>query len=741
MYLLTETAMGDSMNYEILSFEEVEDLKKERTLLSSRIEGTKRKLALEMKLRDAAQSIGRLYSPPSPRNSGEYGANGLPSRSIFGKSATSDALDKSDSELAVSQRKCEDLAQELWKLERRAQQISQRLLEHTSGVLQMTHKGLKKARKAPRASESIYDGHEFDDRSLYREPEHLDGWHGKGDANAMNVDALQTTERSLGELSERMHNMMMQSNPDQFVDPPPQPSGDGGPMIEAHLAYIQNGLDTVGSQPRAVAQAPGFESEWKQEITAINERVQGLVDRFGVTRAPTLPPPPSATKGEGLEEQLAYLQTGVDGLERRVDGLLEQKSILTTQIQQQRELNNKSDAERDGQIAGLNDQLEHVQKELEVSKREGKASQEELAQVMEQLDTMQRDGTSQEEAAAALVQAEGEVTRLQSVADSLQGEADARAEEVREARERAEQEVAQLEAAMQQLRNESDARVKEALDQRAQVEHELHEANEGRARAEENAERMQGELKELETQIVQVTTELTMVKAELDGAYGSRAERAAEVAANPEVQKEIDGLKTRNMELTEELAAFKGQQGGGDLQQRANTLEKELRETLDDYEAMTKASIEFEKERERFEGTIDDLRERCEKLETQLSEERINYMNMSSPGSSRDGGASETTSTMVLKNEFKKMMRDTRNENMKILKVSFCGGMVSFGFSPLTAHTGRARRTPADRRAAASPTQGTCPSDGQADVHPEWHPLMMMIAFCILSESNLRFTL
>lgn len=34
-------------------------------------------------------------------------------------------------------------------------------------------------------------------------------------------------------------------------------------------------------------------------------------------------------------------------------------------------------------------------------------------------------------------------------------------------------------------------------------------------------------------------------------------------------------------------------------------------------------------------------------------------------------GTYETTSTMVLKNEFKKMMRDTRIENMKILKVSY----------------------------------------------------------------------
>ncbi|KAJ5202634.1 hypothetical protein N7449_004713 [Penicillium cf. viridicatum] len=934
MYLLTETAIGDSTNYEVLSFEEVEELKKEVTLLSTRIQGTKRKLALETKLRDAAQSLGRLYSPPSPRSSGEYGVNGgsnsnRMSRGIFGRSGASEALDKSDSELAVSQRRCEELAQELWKLEKRSQTISQRLLEHTAGVLQMTHKGLKKGPKNPTTSESTYDDQKFDDRSLYRTTEHLDsfGVNGKIETNAaaaMNTEAMQATERRLEELSERMHDMMIQSNPGEFVDPP-------------------------RSSARSIA--PEAEDAWKHQLTEINNQVQTIVDRFGLTRSPTLPPLPDASHGDGLEEQLSYLKTGVDGLESRVDGVLEQKSILTTQIQQQRELNSKSDAERDAHIGDLMEQLTQVRRDLEVSEREGNANRDELALVMGQLNAMRHNGTSQEEAKATLVQAEGEVARLQSVVASLHGEADvrtievseardaqdqaeaeikrlqqyiddlqrdndvkaeevsdardraegevkrlevvitslqndtntkseevrearehaedevkrlqvviaslqndhdakseelrearethnhaedevkrlgvviaslqndhdakseeareardhaedevkrlqaiitslqndndakseetreareacdqaedeakrlqvvitslqndtdtkseeareardraedevrrlgvviasmqtdtdakmeeaieargraedevkrlhavietlqndtdargedvkeardraenevqrlqsvvetlqndsdSRSEEVRGARDRAEQEVAQLEAAIQQIRIQSDARIKEADDQRAQSDH--------------NVTRLQNELTELEGEIVRVTTELTMAKAELDGAYGTRAERAAEVASNPSVQRENDALVTRNIELTEELAALKSQRGGGDLQQRADTLERELRETIDDYEAMTKASIEFEKERERFESFIDSLRDRCEQLETQLAEERISWMNLSSPTSVGRDGTSETTSTMVLKNEFKKMMRDTRNENMKILR-------------------------------------------------------------------------
>ncbi|KAJ5149666.1 hypothetical protein N7448_001244 [Penicillium atrosanguineum] len=754
MYLLTETAMGDSNNFEILSFEEVEGLKKERALLSTRIEGTKRKLALETKLRDAAQSIGRLYSPPqSPEQW---------SRSIFGRSGAAEVLDKSDSELAMSQRKCEDLAQELWKLERRSQQINQRLLEHTAGVLQMTHKGLKKAPKnLHAAADDLDDGHDFDDRSLYRTPEHLDnyGLSGRIQTSAPPIPskAMQGMQKRLEDLTERMCDMMAQATPDEFVEPPPQPAQDNFATLEAQLAYLENGLHSLASRP-AVAIAAGVsnpqsEGAWKEQITDVNTRVQAIVDRFGLTRSPTLPPPPSAADGEGLEEQLSYLQTGIDGLASRVDGLLEQKSILTTQIQQQRELNSKSDAERDAHIGDLTEQLSHARKDFELSEREGKAAQDELAVLIEQLEAMRHDGSSQDAAKASLVQAEGEIARLQSVIESMHAEADTRAEQVREAgdrademkeareraeqrvaqieeaRELAEQELAQLQANVQQVRNESDMHVQVAVSQRAELEASiqqirdesdkrlqeamnqcaeleagvqqiradsderlqeamnrcaeleaiiqqirnetdprLEEAHSQRAHAEENATRLQSEMTELEGEVVRITTELTMVKAELDGAYGTRAQRAAEVAGNPEIQKEIDALNTRNIELTEELAELKSQRGGGDLQQRADTLEKELRETLDDYEAMTKASIEFEKERERFEGVIDTMRDRCEQLETQLSEDRINWMNLNSPSSMGRDPSSETTSTMVLKNEFKKMMRDTRNENMKILK-------------------------------------------------------------------------
>jgi hypothetical protein len=89
-----------------------------------------------------------------------------------------------------------------------------------------------------------------------------------------------------------------------------------------------------------------------------------------------------------------------------------------------------------------------------------------------------------------------------------------------------------------------------------------------------------------------------------------------------------------------------------------------LKDTLEEYEIMTKQSIEDEKERERLEEQVDSLQQRSETFEAQLNEEKVKWLG------AKAGSPVETTSTMVLKNEFKKMMRETRAENMKTLKVS-----------------------------------------------------------------------
>jgi len=171
--------------------------------------------------------------------------------------------------------------------------------------------------------------------------------------------------------------------------------------------------------------------------------------------------------------------------------------------------------------------------------------------------------------------------------------------------------------------------------------------------------------------VARLQTEVTIARAELDGAYGTRAQRAAEVAANPAIQKEIDDLLSRNNTLTTQIdtlreASTKSRAG----EAKIDVLKKELEEMMGEYEEMTKASIEWEKEREELESAIDKLRDEREHLDQQLSDEKVRWLGMKSPGvdGSTPTGERMGTSTTVLKNEFKKMMRDTRAENARALR-------------------------------------------------------------------------
>ncbi|EEA20286.1 hypothetical protein TMatcc_000273 [Talaromyces marneffei ATCC 18224] len=658
LHLLTETAIGDSTGYEILPFEEVEDLKREYAALSNRVEGTKRKLALETKLRDAAQSLRRLSSLKS---------NGYTNGDTNGI-----AHHPEDAEYANSSRKCEELAQELWALERRAQDVHKRLLEHTAGILQLTHRGLKKNANRGSMNNALNGAaFDFDDRSLYRAMETDDAGlrsqSGVGGLTA-DVNTLRNTEQKLEELNGRLRDLLLENHSTHDIGPLPLKVTEDTTLtfVQDHLSYLERSLDTL--QTNGIRRGEGepelSASEMGSELSAINSRLQNLLGQTGSHLSPTLPPPPSPS-GEYLSSHIDYLKSGMSDLQNRVAGLQDQKSILTTQIQQQRELNSKSDAEKDAHVADLAQQLVETKKEYELSERELEAVRDELALVMEQLDTVRQQENIQdqqrerEKAVAfenekgARSKAEAEVQRLRDKVNYLEGEyareqAEALEREM-EARSRAETEVERLQGELTQLGGESA---------RAQT-------------AETEAQRLQAELTELESEFARAQTELTVVKAELDGAYGTRAERAAEAAANPALYKEIEDLNTKNISLAEELAALRAEKvnngaGQGELQKRVETLQKELEETIEDYEAMTKASIEFEKEREQYEGMIDNLRDRIEQLEAQLSDERITWMGVSQTAM-RDG-AMETTSTMVLKNEFKKMMRDTRTENMKLLR-------------------------------------------------------------------------
>ena len=304
----------------------------------------------------------------------------------------------------------------------------------------------------------------------------------------------------------------------------------------------------------------------------------------------------------------------------RSSDLQEQKQILSRQVQQQRELNSQSDAQKDGRLAELTTELEQVRRNLEA---------------------MRNDHASASDAFKTQLNASNQA-KSQLLAE-LQDKHN---------------EVSGLESRLQTVLVDQESHIAKAKSQEETIQAKSAEA-----------ERARHEMEDFEGEMVRLQTELTVARAELDGAYGTRAQRAAEVASHPALLQEISELKERNTAL--ESAS----NGNSELNQRVQTLQKELSETIGEYELMTKSSIEYEKEREHLENAIDSLRDRCETLETQLSDEKVKWLGVKSPGppGSRESMGANSTSTSVLKSEFKKMMRETRSENMKALRV---GGII-----------------------------------------------------------------
>ncbi|KAI0314907.1 Up-regulated during septation-domain-containing protein [Amylostereum chailletii] len=124
MSLLSSEAVVDSRGYAILNSEELEDLKKEHTLLLSRLTAAERTHTRELKMRDAALHLEKLNSSPSPASSR------VAKRS-------SEAVDAANRRVDAAQR-------ELWRLKERANDIGRRIVEHQAGVLGIAVKELER---------------------------------------------------------------------------------------------------------------------------------------------------------------------------------------------------------------------------------------------------------------------------------------------------------------------------------------------------------------------------------------------------------------------------------------------------------------------------------------------------------------------------------------------------------------------------------------------------------------------
>lgn len=715
VHLLVEMALGDSREYEILAPEEVDDLKKEIQTLSQRIEQTRQNLTIQSKYRDAANSMAKLYSSPDGKKAGI-----LHSRT--------DSVKEAELERIQSEKKCEALATELWSLEKKMMVPQNRLLKHTAGILQMTHKGPKNAPKGttrenggiPGSPESIYTYHNartsiepisdeivFDERSFYRTADRLDTFSDFSGTDSLGpppksqareqMQMIAKTEQTLENLNKRLRDVIVKANPQRqntYSLPPLAKtnaqgrSTDPGETLQSHLDYLEKSIQTI-DQEQGLATKYQQESERavEERIEELNREVRGLLLPYD----PHHPEPPALT-GTGLSQQLLYFQDSIGAVEMELssaaskgnkigdsaemekmvmglwdiiqsgeqdirrrkqerraarasnglpadeddspdDGadfnetfslqafstkiqmlytqatrLKDQKKVLQRQIKQQRELNSKSDATKDAEMQAKVEELERVSALLTRTETDSDRIRNELSKAMEELEILREQEASGASAAEL---------------------------------ETANQTIHDLEDRLQELKDDHKIGSAEVESHMAESESKIADLTGKLTTAEGAIKDKEQEVDRVKIEVARLQTEVTIARAELDSAYGSRAERAAEVAA-----------------LQSPVSA-----------EEVQTLKKELEETISEYEAMTKSSIEWEKERDRLEEMIDKMRDEKESLESQLNEEKVRWMGMKSPSSETPGSTS--TSTMVLRNEFKKMMRDTRAENAKALRVCY----------------------------------------------------------------------
>ncbi|UZP40987.1 hypothetical protein NXS19_008803 [Fusarium pseudograminearum] len=354
VHLLTETALSDSKEYEILSQEEVDDLKKQCQSLSQRVESTRQNLTIQSKYRDAAISMARLYNPGKLEGK---------RRSLLGRNSGDQARAKeAETERQASERKCEELAAELFNLEKRLMEPQRRLLEHTAGILQLTHKASNKKKDMtptlhpmngmPGSPESLYTytRNSMDragDEHFFNDDNHFDQANGistrgpprqqpieiplkspireqhsqlkelekikdenlllKGQSDSL-VTSITEMEARLENLNGSLRDAIVRFNPsknEDYYDPPfGVPGMKPGELLNNQMDYLEMGLNAIEvEQEESSGEQGKVDGSIEKRIESLNQQVRDLL----MTVDPEYPAAPQSSE-DTVESKLAYLE-------------------------------------------------------------------------------------------------------------------------------------------------------------------------------------------------------------------------------------------------------------------------------------------------------------------------------------------------------------------------------------------------------------------------------------------------
>jgi hypothetical protein len=735
-HLLVETALSDATSYDVLSVSASEDLKRELTQLETRIKSTRRKLALETKVRDAAASLGRLYAN-SRRSSGASSSGSLGRRNSGLTGVKSETAERAETELTESRKKCEELARELYYLEGKERNAKERLLRHTAGVLRATYGDGHRPAVGLQIHEHDDDEEddEMDGKATIRfKEEHLAIGKKLAEVSALVKDILTQIDEdnpflstkgvsdiSLGasrmdyEMFEQIQYLdrgldELKRDPEVAKLLDPQRRGDEYNNLEAGL--LRQMLE-VNNKLIQVLHATG--SSESSQVPSIRD---GLNTQFGfahgvlveiaiatrnLSEAAQTPEKSPSTKAEKLAQYESVVKslwqiitTEEDSSKRR------RKSIHPDQPSLSDILSSSSSAQPfslplfatklkwilanstslSSQTTDLQTRLatlhanpppnpelvRNLTTQLEQAKQEHATTQAELGGLHSHLKLAQNRAADLEESHADLQNSHDE---LGSVLDTLRTQNSVLSQK-HAVLETTYVDVTKSHAALEKTHNDLNRKFAGLQDDHR----DLQDTHSNVLASQQNGARDTQRAAELQTQLDNRITDIQKLKAQVAAITQVRDEAVARASNAQTAQKTAE---SKHAAVHNELAALKSlPKVDGDV----GKLKRELAATLADFEDLTRASVEAEREREERDREVDRLRDEIERLETALSEEKVNKLGMglsrsvTSDGVPMSAGLSgvSSTSSGVLRTEFKKMVRDMRSDHGKALRVSFiCG--------------------------------------------------------------------
>jgi chromosome segregation ATPase len=592
------------------------------------IESTKRKLKLEQKVKQAAQSLYRLETAANKR------------QRVDTPAAASAHLD-------TAQKKCDEINQELWKLSASSMEIERRLLNHNAAVL-----GLGMSILERKATESgITD--EFGEGHLYMSNDH---------------EERPSSRRSSARLS------MSERTPPRQVTAPPRTITVTVPppeFTEAHrrLRELNFQVATM-TQSDIETPTPSTSDNILTLIESLDTHIRSLAESHIIL---TRDLQTSLSESQRMIEQLKLRErdqsAAIADHTVRTEDL--DRRLVQTQLEFDR-VQNELD-EQDAVIENLRQDLEIAKEEARIAEtaaqgREAESLRREKSLRRGEIDRFTAELDQKDVMIAELTK---DITSLRSQFEQSRSQAKSLESKLEEQSREHDVLIRDLETQLVLLKSET-AMLKAEKDeilgsrkqraQEAKLQRDLELQREKLSQTSHSEQLLLADIESLKSSNKQLSDTLDRLQSDHITQQDSLTDQIAVLERQLSMSRSQDARSSMGSNDSSRER---------ELEMRCSDLQAELSGILDDFERLTSQFIDHESFRSTLEGQVDSLRAQCHALQTELAEEKVRMLGQrggNDNSSLQGGGGPGQTSTVTLRVEFRKMVSELRNEHIAALK-------------------------------------------------------------------------